>query len=204
MPPSPELDKVLVDLCHQGLTRVQMLEYLNTETKHTMKLRTLAQHLQHLNLSTMQAQLTEGKKEKCLQLMKFYHTRRWQQKEVEAAEKLLQRKQAGDKNAGFQQMAHVMATAESIRWYTEDLDINSVWTLFQELLWVVIPMELDLDDIKAGGDPQELYPMVDLNDEDESEMENGTGLSDDEFYYEDEFVDEDAPDADEEYFYDSE
>ncbi|KAH9820488.1 hypothetical protein DFH28DRAFT_923779 [Melampsora americana] len=82
MAPSQELDEILINLCQQGLSRVQILECLNMETIHTMELQTLAPHLQCLKLSTLQPQLTEQEKDNCLFLMKLHHTRRWQQNEA--------------------------------------------------------------------------------------------------------------------------
>ncbi|EGG09037.1 uncharacterized protein MELLADRAFT_104274 [Melampsora larici-populina 98AG31] len=88
----------------------------------------------------------------------------------EAAEKILKRKQGGEENAGFRRMAHVMATAESLH-------------------EVIVQMDLDLDNLEAGGDPQELYPLVPLDEEDEEDIDEEDILLDNFFYFEGEDID---------------
>ncbi|EGG06902.1 uncharacterized protein MELLADRAFT_106416 [Melampsora larici-populina 98AG31] len=231
MAPDPELDRLLTKMSEEGHTRAHMMEYLVLEKNYTICLRTISRHLKRLGLSTMQPHLTKEEKDKCLLLMKLYHTRRWQQNEVvrviqnrhqmplfsmtmlktlskrsglhwrkddielgiitpeEAAEKILKRKQGGEENAGFGRMAHVMATAESVR-----LNRNSVGELLaivdtEELHEVIVQMDLDLDNLEAGGDPQELYPLVPLDEEDEEDIDEEDILLDNFFYFEGEDID---------------
>ncbi|KAH9808365.1 hypothetical protein DFH28DRAFT_1136301 [Melampsora americana] len=137
-PPTTELDRILIEKCQdKSLTQKQILDYLCQECQQEVPLRTLQRHLKRLQLSTPRQHLSPLEEDQCFLLMKEYHTKRWQQKEVtlsaasglnwrkdniqfglitseEAANKLIQRKQGVDVNAGTCCMAHIMATAELI------------------------------------------------------------------------------------------
>ncbi|EGG05691.1 uncharacterized protein MELLADRAFT_107416 [Melampsora larici-populina 98AG31] len=158
MPLDPGLDELLIKHSQHKLTQKQLLDLLcQQSTYENLSLCSLQRHLQRLKLSTAQPSLSQADKDQCATLMKEYHTKRWQQKEVvqviqnrhkfplftmtmlkslskqiglhwrkddielglitaeEAARKMIERKQAGDENAGSRRMAHIMATAESVR-----------------------------------------------------------------------------------------